>query len=742
MTGGLPNFNPSGLSSNNSTSSVNSDFQDSSFSSDNGTILVIRITFTNLSPQTYLLCYRIFEGQRNKGAVIIQGIAEITVHNKQDLFKLLQKGLHKRQTASTNMNDRSSRSHAVFSIIVHTREAAEDGEILVKTGKLNLVDLAGSENIGRSGSLERRAREAGNINQSLLTLGRVIKALAENNSHIPFRESKLTRILQDSLGGRTKTVIIATISPCALSIDETLSTLDYAFKARVITNKPEVNQRISQKALITQYVDEIRRLKGDIKAAQTGEGIRMDRDNYNNLVTNVQISIDKVTHSALHIQNLEKELKLLQEEKEQRDREYEALNKSFEETHIELEKEREMCAKIELERRTQEYLANRYKMNATNLYEEAKSLLDIVQSTSSNEALLRNKVEHLYTINNINRDLIQTNSEDVEKLCSASLRDLTSHSAVFSDRYNRIMKLIKNTSDWHKKVCDEVTDLLSFVYSIMQSQCDTHTITVEEACSDLEQLKTKNASQLSLVANSLTSILDTGNLQFYSEMKDLLLIESQRQINFCVNISNRMSELNSLIQSSVEELPVDLNILKNDILNEIQLLSEGIQRKIDINEDGLSQTVDLRNNLLKAIYLGFEAIENDAEKGKEYDGYNMTRSENVQNKLATHTDTILNKLADYSSKTSTICDKEYTEFPDPNSAIEKFESMIQDHVIYFDEQITQTVKNYEDNGTEIGKYCGEICAEHASRLEDNERDMHVSIKHFIIKTRSIKAVYA
>ena len=107
--------------------------------------------------------------------------------------------------------------------------------------KLNLVDLAGSEkNIGRSGAVDKRAREAGNSSQSLLTLGRVITALVERTPHVPYRESKLTRILQDSLGGHTRTSIIATVSPASLNLEETLSTLEYAHRAKNILSKPEV----------------------------------------------------------------------------------------------------------------------------------------------------------------------------------------------------------------------------------------------------------------------------------------------------------------------------------------------------------------------------------------------------------------------------------------------------------------------------------------------------------------------
>ena len=110
--------------------------------------------------------------------------------------------------------------------------------------------MAGSENIGRSGAVDKRAREAGNINQSLLTLGRVITALVERAPHVPYRESKLTRMLQDSLGGRTRTSIIATISPAQVNLEETLSTLDYAHRAKNITNRPEVNQKLTKKAMM------------------------------------------------------------------------------------------------------------------------------------------------------------------------------------------------------------------------------------------------------------------------------------------------------------------------------------------------------------------------------------------------------------------------------------------------------------------------------------------------------------
>lgn len=135
------------------------------------------------------------------------------------------------------------------------------GKQLFKIGKLNLVDLAGSERQSKTQAEGIRLKEATKINLSLSALGNVISALVVGKStHVPYRDSKLTRLLQDSLGGNTKTVMIAAISPADYSYDETLSTLRYASRAKSIKNKPRVNED-PKDALLKQYEDEIKRLK-------------------------------------------------------------------------------------------------------------------------------------------------------------------------------------------------------------------------------------------------------------------------------------------------------------------------------------------------------------------------------------------------------------------------------------------------------------------------------------------------
>ncbi|KAE9974393.1 hypothetical protein EG327_008791 [Venturia inaequalis] len=218
--------------------------------------------------------------KKGHGTTLVQGMEESHITSASKGIKLLRDGSHKRQVAATKCNDLSSRSHTVFTVTVYTKRTNEAGEDFVSTGKLNLVDLAGSENIQRSGAENKRATEAGLINKSLLTLGRVINALVDRGSHIPYRESKLTRLLQDSLGGRTKTCIIATLSPAKSNLEETISTLDYAFRAKNIRNKPQVNQMVSKKTLLKEFTLEIEKLKSELIATRQRNGVFLTQETY------------------------------------------------------------------------------------------------------------------------------------------------------------------------------------------------------------------------------------------------------------------------------------------------------------------------------------------------------------------------------------------------------------------------------------------------------------------------------
>ncbi|EUD67339.1 kinesin family member 11 [Plasmodium inui San Antonio 1] len=229
---------------------------------------------------------KIYEDTTNKNKGLnVDKLEEKCINSFEEIYYLICSAIKKRRTAETSYNKKSSRSHSIFAITLIMKDLNSDGESITKIGKLNLVDLAGSENALKSsyGNLKVRQQESCNINQSLLTLGRVINALIENSSYIPYRDSKLTRLLQDSLGGKTKTFIVATISPSSLCIDETLSTLDYVFRAKNIKNRPEINVKTTKQLKIKDLNNEIEKLKNALNLSREKRGVYLDNEEYNNI---------------------------------------------------------------------------------------------------------------------------------------------------------------------------------------------------------------------------------------------------------------------------------------------------------------------------------------------------------------------------------------------------------------------------------------------------------------------------
>ncbi|XP_051559155.1 kinesin-like protein KIF16B isoform X5 [Myxocyprinus asiaticus] len=215
--------------------------------------------------------YNLRVREHPKDGPYVEDLSKHLVQNYSDVEELMEAGNINRTTASTGMNDASSRSHAIFTI--NFTQAKFDAEMPSETvSKIHLVDLAGSERADATGATGVRLKEGGNINKSLVTLGNVISALADltqegGNSHlkkkqvfVPYRDSVLTWLLKDSLGGNSKTIMIATISPADVNYGETLSTLRYANRAKNIINKPTINEE-SNVRLIRELRAEIARLK-------------------------------------------------------------------------------------------------------------------------------------------------------------------------------------------------------------------------------------------------------------------------------------------------------------------------------------------------------------------------------------------------------------------------------------------------------------------------------------------------
>ncbi|KAJ3682758.1 hypothetical protein LUZ60_012985 [Juncus effusus] len=356
-----------------------------------------------------------------KGGEVIRGLEEITVYNANEIYNLLETGSSRRRSVDTSINKQSSRSHVVFSINIHMKEEKWGDEELLKFGRLNLVDLAGSENIARSGAKDGKAREAGEINKSLLTLGRVITALSEHNSHIPYRNSKLTRLLRESLGGKAKTCIIATISPSINCLEETLVTLDYASKAKNIKNKPEANQRVSKAMLLKDLQVEIAKMKQDVKAAREKNGIYIPQERFTQEEAEKKAMMEKIESLEVLVNKTRKECENLKykyfverDKNSDKDDEIKEYKINLENTQRDLHEVQKINSKINTELKEKDFIISSLLSRENEIVDYAKNLHNTIENTSHDISNLSSKIERQSNKEGKNKELMQNLNSQLE----------------------------------------------------------------------------------------------------------------------------------------------------------------------------------------------------------------------------------------------------------------------------------------------------------------------------------------
>ncbi|CEG37768.1 kinesin-like protein [Plasmopara halstedii] len=311
--------------------------------------------------------------------VFVKGLTTQVVKDAAEIDHVMQTGKKNRSVGATLMNQTSSRSHSIFTIVVECLSevsSVRDGKKHVCVGKLNLVDLAGSERQSKTGATGDRLQEANKINLSLSALGNVISALVDGKSkHIPYRDSKLTRLLQDSLGGNTKTVMIANCGPADYNYEETLTTLRYASRAKNIKNKPKINED-PKDAMIREFQEEIEALKAKLLVIekQTNEGLHSTISAAPAEVVEVEKIVEKIV--------IEKGISIAEAqaiaEKAQREKE-EMLQKNRDDLAVATKDK----AQAEMNKRELELRLERERQQAEELAAQQKVLLERLAATQA-----------------------------------------------------------------------------------------------------------------------------------------------------------------------------------------------------------------------------------------------------------------------------------------------------------------------------------------------------------------------
>ncbi|ODV96378.1 hypothetical protein PACTADRAFT_49737 [Pachysolen tannophilus NRRL Y-2460] len=555
---------------------------------------------------------RIYDDHTKK-SIVVQGMEEVFIQNAQEGLKVLNDGSYKRQVASTQCNDLSSRSHTVFTITVHMKKIDPlTGEEFLKIGKLNLVDLAGSENISRSGAENKRAREAGMINQSLLTLGRVINSLVDKTPHIPYRESKLTRLLQDSLGGKTKTCIIATISPAKISLEETLSTLEYANRAKSIKNKPQVNHSMSKQLLISEYIQEIESLRKDLNAtrSQTG-GVYMTQESYNNLTSESESRRILTEDQKLRIDLLEDQNKRYktqyeqqQEISRQNDLKIAELELKLNKTTKELQESKLKVIDFETKYKDELILKKEHVKTETILHELNKSLLKLLDNVILNKNELHEIIDEVLKIENNNVQSLEDKKIKTTSLLKIKIDNfLLKLDAENNDLTNLLNKNLNTAIEEHKlKVCNKISNVKNI------------DLFFQDKISDILKKLSLSISNFNSSADGIEDVKKELQAEITNQLIGLKKFVEE-------NISNNMEsigEIQNLVQDSFHEVgklfKSAIDVVHNQLVNqyeEIEIL------KNNSNSHYLKYNKLLKDQLIANEIIHKKEIENQEQEQQQ-----------------------------------------------------------------------------------------------------------------------------
>ncbi|XP_006880402.1 PREDICTED: kinesin-like protein KIF11-like [Elephantulus edwardii] len=722
---------------------------------DNGTEFSVKVSlleiyneelFDLLSPSSDVSeRLQMFDDPRYKRGVIIKGLEEITVHNKDEVYQILEKGAAKRKTAATLMNAYSSRSHSVFSVTIHMKEITIDGEELVKIGKLNLVDLAGSENIGRSGAVDKRAREAGNINQSLLTLGRVITALVERTPHVPYRESKLTRILQDSLGGRTRTSIIATISPASTNLEETLSTLEYAHRAKNIMNKPEVNQKLTKRALIKEYTEEIERLKRDLAAAREKNGVYISNEDFRAMSGKLTVQEEQIVELNDKIGALEEELskvtELFVDNKNELDQcKYELQNKT---QKLKVTEKNLQATKIQLVK--EEYITSVLENTEEKLHDAASQLLNTVEETTKDVSGLHSKLDRKKAVDEHNAEAQGTFGKNLSSL------------------FNNMEDLIKDGSLKQKNMLEVHKTLFGNLLSSSASALDTISMTALGSLSSIPEIVSTRASHISnmiskeesvateskIMLQKLIDVLKTDLLNSLETvlsptLVSILNIKSQMKhmFNTSLIVAHKLEDQKKEMDGFLSTLCSNLHELQESTVSSLaesqkrcETLSEDLKRIKQTHSKELCHLINVWTERFNALEEKCENIqkplisvqENTELKSKDL--INKTASQST--KFCADSDNLSQELRHFSQEGTELmeesvkqCDKLKSHFEIMSSETEQKCEALKTSTLYFSEQWVSCLNKRQEelqNLLEVvNKSCESSCSEITEKLSGHK----------------------
>ena len=526
-----------------------------------------------------------------KKGIYVDLLSEWAVRTPVDLYALLKRGGSYRTTAATLMNDVSSRSHAVFVITVEqmtTENIKGQTHTQIKVGKLNLVDLAGSERIRITGATGQQLEESKKINKSLSCLGNVINALTDQKGriHVPYRDSKLTRLLEDSLGGNCKTTMLAMISPAHESFSESLSTLHFAQRAKKIKNRPVINEDLNNRALIRQYELELRNLRNELEQK------------------------NKMLQSNELVMQLQEEKEQALQDKNEAIRELEKASRQYL-----LEREEKLNLEKKIQMMNSQMITGGHKIEETPQFKSAlKNQLQKYESkieeTPQFKSALKNQLQKYESkIQEIEKEK-EKMFEDIHE--SEQYKDILNKQKdimiALSNKLNERDEIIANLEEQLEILNDQETNLNN--YSMRINQLEALLIKNKIPFSNLPKLKKNEDND----KNYLPYEAETNYKQF--DNKPLVMLSSEEKINELRGIiseqENKINYYDVMLKKLMNTVNPDGKVNLNKLLqqmetakdlynkiNELQKEKEIYKNQVNELNDNISNVMNNLENIIR-----------------------------------------------------------------------------------------------------------------------------------------------
>uniref|UniRef100_A0A8D3BSX4 Kinesin-like protein n=1 Tax=Scophthalmus maximus TaxID=52904 RepID=A0A8D3BSX4_SCOMX len=509
----------------------------------------------------------------------VKGCTERFVCSPDEVMDTIDEGKSNRHVAVTNMNEHSSRSHSIFLINVKQENTQTEQKL---SGKLYLVDLAGSEKVSKTGAEGAVLDEAKNINKSLSSLGNVISALAEGTAYIPYRDSKMTRILQDSLGGNCRTTIVICCSPSSYNESETKSTLMFGQRAKTIKNTVTVNVELTAEQWKQKYEREKEKnktlrntvtwLENELNRWRNGESVPVEEQFDKEKAKEEVLALDNILNDKPASTPNVPGVRLTDVEKDKCEAELGKLYKQLDDKDEEINQQSQLAEKLKQQMLDQEELLASSRRDHENLQAELNRL------QAENEASKEEVKEVLQALEElaVNYDQKSQEVEDKTKEFEAISEELSQKSSILSSLDSELQKLKEMSNHQKKRVTEMMSSLLK----------DLAEIGIAVGSNDIKQ----HEGGSGLIDEEFT----VARL-YISKMKSEVKTMAKR----CKQLESTQSESNNKMDENEKELATcQLRISQHEA--KIKSLTEYLQN-VEQKKRQLEENVDSLNEELVKI---------------------------------------------------------------------------------------------------------------------------------------------